>query len=94
VRTSVTLLTALRHPGKLLAHQPGVLDLVGSDEAANGSAPGTAHTALTVGIKACETLPLSALPASVDRSHGGADGRVPAATLIGAPDASRWQSLQ
>jgi hypothetical protein len=80
-----TLLTALRHPGKFLAHQPGVLALVGSDEAANGGAPGTTRTALTVRIKARETLPLSALAASVDRSHVSADGRVPAATLIGAP---------
>src|SRR5215216_3021451 len=80
-----TLPTALRHPGKFLAHQPGVLGLVGGDEAANGGAPGTTRTALTVRIKACETLSLSALPTSVDRSHVGADGRIPAATLIGAP---------
>jgi hypothetical protein len=85
VRTSVTLLTALRHPGKFLAHQPGVLGLVGSDETAKGSAPGTTRSALPVRIKVCETLSLSALAASVDRSHVGADIRVPAATLIGAP---------
>jgi hypothetical protein len=80
-----TLLPALRHPGKFLAHQPGVLGLVGGDETANGGAPGTTRTALTVGIKACETFPLSALAASVDRSHMGTDLWVPAATLIGAP---------
>jgi hypothetical protein len=58
---------------------------VGGDEVPNGSAPGTTRSALTVGINACETLPLSALPASVDRSHVGADVRVLAATLIGPP---------
>jgi hypothetical protein len=79
------LLTALRHSGKLLADQTEILGLVSGDEAADGSASGATCPTFPVRIKPRQAFPLSTLPASVDRSHVGADVRVLAATLVGAP---------
>src|SRR6266508_2086249 len=79
------LLTALRHSGKLLADQTEVLGLVGGDEAASGSAPGATCPTLPLWIKPRQSFPLSTLPPAVDGSHVGADVRVLATTLVGAP---------
>ena len=85
VRTSTTPLTAVRHSGKLLADQPAILGLVRRNETADGRAPGTTCSAFPLGIKLRESCPLPTLPSPVDRSHVGADVRVLAAALVGAP---------